>query len=225
MRIFLILLLISSFVWANNSTNNIATFSGRVSRLNNEAGLLRLRIDFENAKYLKQKDRVEFWNETYPDKKCIGYLEGRTPRYLLLKVPKYNTCVTRVHLTVGTYLHLYSDDLLKSLEMGQDLVSILLKKRLALNARVTRFKKEVDGYIEKMDALNSRYETLRQKLEQEWKEELSALEQDKVNTFSDFKKAQNRLNEVDFKLQQYKIEDDNMKVDRWSLDPKLYYKK
>jgi len=207
------------------SNENTAVFSGRISRLNRVAKLVRVKIDFKNAKFLKKKDRIEFWNETYPEKKCMSYLEGSTSEYLLLRVPEYNICIRSVHVSTGTYLHLYSPDLDNSLGIAKDLVSILLKKRLALNSRLTNFRKMVDGYVEKMDVVNKRYEILRQKMEIEWQQELSALEEDKTKNYLNFKHTQSRLNELDYKLQKYRVQDQNLQEDRWSLDPKLYYKK
>lgn len=204
---------------------SIATFAGRVSRINRGAELIRLKIDFSNAKYLKAGDKVEFWNESHPTKRCLSYVEGRSSEYLLMKVPMYADCVSKAHVTVGSYLHLYSKDLENSLTIGKDLVDILLKKRLALRARMERHQREVDGYVEKMDALNKRYEVLRQKLELEWQSELTALEEDKTQSYMSYKHSQARLNELEHKLQRYRVEDENLVEDRWSLDPKLYFKK
>lgn len=200
-------------------------FSGRISRLNRVAKMARIKIDFNNAKYLRSKDRIEFWNETYPEKRCIAYVEGRTNEYILVKVPMYDLCIIKVHVAVGSYIHMYSPDLESSLKIGKDLVGILLKKKLALGARLSRYKKEVDGFVEKMDAVNKRYEVLRQKLEIEWQKELSSLEDDKTKHYMGYKHTQSRLNELEHKLQKYKVHDQNLSEDRWSLDPKLYFRK
>lgn len=202
-----------------------AHFSGRISKLNSTAKLMRLRVDFENAKFLNSNDRIEFWNDTYPDRKCSAYLLKKANNYFLLKVPNYIDCLDKVRITVGTYLHLYSPDLEENLKTAKDLFVILNKKKLALQARMRRFDKEVSSYMEKMDAVNKRYEILRQKMEIEWKKELSALEEDKTESYMNYKNTMLRLNELDHKIQKYRVEDQNLVKDRWSLDPKLYYKK
>ena len=202
-----------------------ATFSARVARINSGAELVRLKIDFNNAKYLRDGDKLEFWNASHPGKRCLSYVKGRSSEYLLVKVPMYKDCVSKAHLTVGSYLHLYSRDLENNLQVGKDLVDVLLKKRLALRARLSRHQKEMDAYLEKMDTLNKRYEVLRQKLELEWQSELTALEDDKTKSYMEYKHSQARLNELEHKLQKYRVEDQNLVEDRWSLDPKLYFKK
>ena len=66
-----------------------ATFSARVARINSGAELVRLKIDFANGKYLRDGDKVEFWNASHPGKRCLSYVKGRSSEYLLVKVPMY----------------------------------------------------------------------------------------------------------------------------------------
>lgn len=200
-------------------------FGGRISRLNGAAKLARIRTDFANIKFFNKRDRLEFWNESYPDQRCISYIEGRTNDYLLIRVPEFQKCVRRVHFTVGSYIKLESKDLEKSVSLAKELINILLKKRLAMKAKKDRHQKDLDGYVEKVAAVNDRYEVLRQKLEIEWQKELALVAEDKAKTFTEFKDAEARMNEIDTKLEAYRIEDHNLKLDRWSLDPALYIKK
>jgi hypothetical protein len=200
-------------------------FSGRISRLNSSAKLARIRTDFTNIKFLNRQDRVEFWNESYPDRRCVALVEGRTNDYLLLRIPQFDTCIRQVHFTTGTYLHFDSPDLEQTVKVAKELVEILLKKRLAMNSKKSRYQKDLDGFVEKVDATNKRYEILRQKLEIEWQKELAALEEDKSRSFTEFKNAEARVNEIDTKIETYRIDDHNLKLDRWSLDPALYIRK
>jgi hypothetical protein len=200
-------------------------FSGRISRLNSVAKLARIRTDFANIKFLNRKDRIEFWNETYPNQRCIALVEGRTNDYFLLRIPQYETCVRKVHFTTGTYLHFESPDLIQTTKIVRELVEILLKKRLAMNAKKQRHQRELDSFVEKVDVVNKRYEILRQKLEIEWQKELASVEEDKSRSFTEFKNSEARVNEIDTKLETYRVEDNNLKLDRWSLDPALYIRK
>lgn len=200
-------------------------FSGRISRLNSSAKLMRIRTDFANIKFLNRQDRVEFWNESYPDQRCMSYVEGRSNDYLLLKIPQFENCIRRVHFTAGSYLHFQSSELKETVKVVKELVEILLKKRIAMQAKKERHHKELTGHVEKVDGVNKRFEILRQKLEIEWQKELSLLEEDKARSFTEYKNAEARLNEIDTKLEAYRIEDHNLKLDRWSLDPALYIKK
>lgn len=204
---------------------NSRFFSGRVSRTNTVAKLIRVRTDFANIKFLNRGDRIEFWNDNYTAFRCRGFVEGRTNDYLLLKLPDMDGCLRSVHFTTGSYLHFESADLNKSVDLAKDVVTILQKKRLAMQAKKNRHQRDLDGHVDRVDTVNKRYEILRQKLEIEWQKELAALEEDKARTYAEFKNSEARLNEIDTKLEAYRIEDHNLKLDRWSLDPALYIRK
>ena len=225
--LILILSLYSSLSFANLYKLNEETvvFPGRVSKVNKVARLARIKVTFENAKFITKNNRIEIWNESVPNKKCIGYVEGRSSDYILVRIPQFKKCLRTVYFTVGSYIHMYSADLENNLVTAKELVRILHRKRTALDARKIRHKKAVDSYIEKVDVTNKRYEVLRQKLELEWQKELANLEEDKTRSYQNYKQTQAKLHELEFKLQQYRVRDQNMIEDRWSLDPKLYYKK
>lgn len=207
------------------SDRELGEFSGRVSRINDQAQLMRVRIDFSNMKYLNKEDAVEFWTQMNTKNRCKGIIKGKTNDYLLLRIPFFNRCVKSVYLTVGAYLHFYSDDLLKNIEMGKEAFDLMLKRHTALSARKNRFERELQTYPEKVDAVNKRYQTLREKLEKEWRESLMDLENDKSVTLREFKNLEIQLGELDYKLEKYRVRDENLKLDRWSLDHRLYYKK
>jgi hypothetical protein len=225
--IFMIFHTVLSWSQSEESTKdeNGSHFTGRISRMNAKAKLARIRTDFKNIKFLNRKDRIEFWNETYPGQRCPALVEGRTNDYILLKIPQYEMCITKVHFTTGSYMHFDSADLRETVKIAKELVEILLKKRLAMQAKKDRLQKDLSGHVEKVDAVNKRYEVLRQKLEIEWQKELSALEEDKAVSFTEFKNAEARVNEIDTKLEAYRVDDHNLKLDRWSLDPALYIRK
>lgn len=202
-----------------------AFFSGRIAKMNEPSGLVRVKVQFENFKFLNKKDRVEFWAESDPTRRCLSYIEARSSQYMLIKIPEYGLCVKSVFFTTGSHLMFYSPDLERNLMVARELVDILLKKRLALDARKGKLQRDLDIYTNKQEAINKRFEILRQKLELEWFRELSALDADKAKTFTDFKNTEARLDEIDHKLQIYKVKEDNFRKDRWSLDEHLYIKK
>lgn len=225
--IFTLLLSILSVdsIAAVNNELYPTVFSGRISKLNSVAKLLRFKISFENAKFLSKNDRIEIWNPSFPEKKCLGYLEGRSSQYLLIRVPKYTKCKSSVYFTTGSYMQMYSPDLETNLKTAKELVEILHKKHTAISARKLRYEKTLETFIEKIDVTNKRYELLRQKLELEWQKELANLEEDKTKSYALLKEAEANLNDIEFKLQQYRVRDENVVEDRWSLDPNLYIKK
>lgn len=200
-------------------------FSGWVSKLNAGAQLIRFKVVFDNIKYLNKGDSLIFWNESRTKQKCQGYVIAKSVKYILVKVKEYSVCAKQVHLNIGSYTQFFSQDLVNNLRMGRELVKILLKKHTALAGKLGRHKKNLDSYMDKMSAVNSRYQVLRAKLEKEWRDEIAALEEDRLSLVTEFERTKTRLDEVDYKLEKYRISDDNFTLDRWSLDPKEFTKR
>jgi hypothetical protein len=214
-------LLLSGISWATSP----ALFSGRLSRLNEEASLMRFKVDFNNQKFLNKRDKVQFWLESKPSIQCKGFIVGKSNDYLLVKVPSYNFCQKYLGISLGGHVLFSSVDLGRNIETAQELMDVLIRKSLALTGRLKRHEKELHAHVEKVNAVNERYRVLRERLEHEWRKEISKLEDDNATIKLNYRNLQSRLDEVDFKMQQYRIEDENLVEDRWSLDPRLYYKK
>lgn len=200
-------------------------FNGRVSKINTQVGLLWIKVDFPNRKYLNRKDRIELFNEGGSQLKCKGYIVGKTTKYLMIKIPEFEYCKRTIYLTPGIYLSFYSADLQNNLKMGHELVKILLKKRLAIQGKLSRHQTELEKHIEKVDVVNKRYNILKEKLESEWRDEIAALEEDNANILKKYYDLKIQMNEIDNKMEKYKIHDKNFVLDRWALDSKLYFEK
>lgn len=216
-------LLLSATVFAVEDKQGL--FSGRISRINPEGALLRMKIDFVNMKYINKKDKIEFWDQRNDRYRCKGIVVGKSNDYVLMKVPDMGLCQQRIGLAPGSYLYMYSQDLINNIKMGGELIDVLLKKRLALQGKLGFYKKELDINIEKVNAVNLRYKTLRDKLELEWRNELQNLDEDNANSLQNYKQLEIQVADVDKKLEVYRIGNENLTVDRWALDPRLYYKK
>lgn len=197
-------------------------FAGRVSHIEPKARLVRFKMDFDNIKYVNRLDEVQLWGLHREDSKCRAIVMARTSDYLLVRIPKFDECNRHSTFATGRYYNFFSQDLVNNVAMGNELIEILAKKRLALLSKVNRNKQDLVTYTQRVETLNSRYDVLRQKLEKEWRDELRRLEEDQQQLVRNTEGLQSRLNEVDFKLQQYRIESKNLKEDRWSLDPKNY---
>ncbi|MCK5074097.1 MAG: hypothetical protein KAQ98_11775 [Bacteriovoracaceae bacterium] len=207
------------------AVDSIGVFSGRLVKINTSARLIRLKVDFSNIKYLNKGDKLEFWNEKDQKKSCRAFLMAKSNEYLLVRITDFSDCIKKIFLVAGGYVQIYSPDLVNNIKMGKELFKILEKKRLAVGGRLSRAKKELSRHIAKVEAVNDRYAILREKLESEWQEEITLLEEDRLNFFKQYSQLQLSLLEIERKTERYRIDDDNLKEDRWSLDSKLYFKK
>ena len=202
-----------------------ASFGGRVDKVDVKNSLIRFKFGFENRKYITKNDRVEFFNKENSPVYCGGTVIAKTEDIFLVRVSDMSRCMAMANITPGAYLRFYSRDMETNLKLGRELVQILLKKKVAVAGMLIRAQKELDVNMEKVNAINSRYDVLRKKLELEWQEQLGVLEEDRLASLEKHRKMQRKLDEVNLKLEQYKIDEDNFFLHTWSLNPKLYYKK
>lgn len=200
-------------------------FSGRISKINRDISVVRVKVDFDNVKYVNVKDKVEFWDEKNTVLKCKSYVLGRTADYILLKLSDFKFCERSIYLTTGAYFKFFSEDLQNNVSMGKEVVTILLKKRMAVQGQMEVKNKELTSHMDRVNAINARYQTLRDKLDQEWQREVHGLDEDRTFTLRSYKDLERRRDEIDQKLEQYKLKDENLTLDRWSLDSSLYFKK
>ena len=200
-------------------------FSGRISKINREISVVRIKVDFDNIKYINVKDKLEFWDEKNSTLKCKSYVIGRTSDYILLKLPDMKYCEQNLYFTTGAYFKFFSEDLKNNVSMGREVVGILIKKRMAVQGQMDVRNIEIQGHMDRVGSLNARYQSLREKLEQEWQKELHALDEDRTYSLRSYKDLERRRDEIDQKLEQYKLKDENLTLDRWSLDSNLYFKK
>lgn len=200
-------------------------FSGRISKINKEISVVRIKVDFDNIKYVNVKDKIEFWDERNSTLKCKSYVIGRTSDYILLKLTDIKFCEKNLYFSTGAYYKFFSEDLLNNIKMGREVVGILIKKRMAVQGQMEMRNKEIQAHMDRVGAINARYQTLREKLEQEWQKELHALDEDRTYSLRSYKDLERRRDEIDQKLEQYKLKDENLTLDRWSLDTNLYFKK
>lgn len=227
MKSLLLTLIFLSFtsIAHGNQLSEEGFFSGRISKINRAISVVRIKVDFDNIKYVNVKDKIEFWDEKNNTLKCKSYVIGRTADYLLLKVTEMKYCEKKLYFTTGAYFKFYSEDLLNNVKMGREVVGILIKKRMGVQGQMDMRNKEILGHMDRINAINARYQTLREKLEQEWQKEVHALDEDKTYSLRSYKDLERRRDEIDQKLEQYKLKDENLTLDRWSLDSNLYFKK
>ncbi len=201
-----------------------AAFEGRVSRLNESASLMKIAHKADEIKFLKEKDILEFWNESYPSKKCQAKLSGRGNDYLLFEIPNYKKCVKNVYLTTGSVLKFGGEIIEERQAQAQKVTDLLLKKRLALSSLLER-KKRYGSYDQKVDALNKLYRAKIEKVEADWAKELENIK----STYGLGEKRKSQLEaeleQVDFELERYRLPTKPETKDRWALDKTIYTQK
>lgn len=226
---FLRLLFLLIFCFASiTSAKDLSQFNGRIQAADFETGFVKVRLEFSNSRFLRKGNYIYLWapDVNYTDtNSCAGSIIGKSPNYLLLRLKEIKKCKMLINFTPGQSISLKSEDLSQNIIVAKELKTILNKKRLALTSRVQTLKDLIDSHPERLNAINKKYESLIDQLNLEWKKSIQKIEQENIYNLQEFKNFAMRLDEVDFKLEKYRIEDDNFYTDRWSLDPSLYQKK
>lgn len=197
------------------------TFTGRISRLNPEASLMRVRLDFVNAKFLRTNDGIEFWNEGMPMIRCQAAIVGKSGEYFLLRVYEWKLCIGKVGFSVGSHVYFESKDLEKTLITAREMVKVLLQKRMLLQGQTTNKDNDVNDQSSQLSNINARYEAMIERIKKEWNDAIKGLSAAKSANEIELNSLKAQLDEIDFQLERYRIEDANIKKDRWAIDPTI----
>lgn len=224
-----LLLIFCLFIFSNLiKAKDLAMFSGRILSSDFKSGFVKVKIDFSNSRFLQKGNKVVIWPpdvEFKDHNSCSGLIVGKSPKYVLLRFNEIEVCKKIINFTGGQTISLKSEELKENILTAEEMNKILSKKRLALASKVKTLKDLLDTHPEKINSINSKYDTLIKKLNYEWKMALENAQEENIYNIQEYKNYASRLDEVDFKMEQYHIENDNFFTDRWSLDPSLYYKK
>lgn len=195
------------------------TFPGRISRLNPQSSLMRVRLDFSNAKFLRTNDGLEFWNEGMPKVRCQGSIVGKSGEYFLVKVLEWKLCITKVGFSVGSFVLFESKDLEKTLGTAREMVNILIQKRMILQSLTSTKENDVNDQSSQLENINTKYEAMIERIKNEWNEAIKGLTSEKFANQLELNSLKAQLDEIDFQLERYRIEDANFIKDRWAIDP------
>tara|TARA_B100000925_G_scaffold291844_2_gene281861 strand:+ start:155 stop:856 length:702 start_codon:yes stop_codon:yes gene_type:complete len=197
---------------------DLSKFKARLYSVKKEVHLLKFRVNFPNARFLTPGTSVKFRTNIGLNYYCDGVVLSKSVNHFLLKVPHIENCSRYQNLSLGINADFISTDLEKNIISAQELINVLNKKRLAIFGKLKRVKKRLTTFVERESAVNFRYDTLSSKLEAERQEALLALESEKIMDTQNFKNFSSKLDEIDFKLEKYRIHDTNDVDERWSLD-------
>jgi hypothetical protein len=180
---------------------------------------MRLRLEFSNSKFLKRDDDLEFWNEGRPDVRCQAVIRGRSNEYVLTEVREWGNCIRKVGITTGSFLFFESKELVKTLGSAKEMMSILLKKRAILEGYRDRNKTANYENNLRTDNINAIYQERMERLKSEWQEALHGVTELKNNNDRDMLSITNQVKALDFEIDRYRVEDENVVKDYWSLTP------
>ncbi len=199
-------------------SKSLSNFNARLFSNSEKTGLLKFRTDFSNQRFITPGIKVKFRTNKNLDYYCEAVVLSKTARHFLLRLTHKKKCYKYQNMSNGVEGEFVSVDFERNIETTNELVRILNKKRMAIYGKLKVTKKRLDSFLERTNSVNARYDTLRDKLEVERQEALNYLESERLLDVQNYKNYTARLDEIDFKLERYKVEDSNSVDQRWSLD-------
>jgi transcription initiation factor IIF auxiliary subunit len=124
-----------------------------------------------------------------------------------------------VGTTTGSFLFFESKELLKTLSAARELMAVLLKKRAILAGYKDRNNSANYENNLRMDNINAIYQERMERLKSEWQEALKGVTDLKNNNDRDMLSIDNQIKALDFEIERYRVEDENVIKDHWSLNP------
>ncbi|MCB9094412.1 MAG: hypothetical protein H6621_05015 [Halobacteriovoraceae bacterium] len=212
---FLVLFILSFNLHAANLTKE---FLGKVIEQDKNSRMLKVKFKDTNIKFFKKEDEVFLYNEFNKDYQCRGIVRAGNYAYLFVEIKEYANCSKRINLSADSYVMVSSKDLEVNLDMAEEVVDILLKKRMILKGKVNRLKNEIETKDEREKLLNEQYEIKMSSLKIEWDEAIKALRDGEYQARKEINDANLDLIEIDKKLKLYNIDDPQHKRHEWSLD-------
>ena len=201
---------------------NYAKFLARVSDKNRSTNILKLKYENGNLKFLKIGDSVNFRVKGQGYRECEGHIRDVEPPYLTMFVDDIEDCWKKnSYFRRGTILVFDSKLLSKRVYEGSVFRKILLRKR--------------EDYLRQLEGVNNflwSYDQEKIKVAAKYDERINALEQKKRKGLEGMinKKNENiyiqsslmkKLNEIDSRLEKYRVERKELFFDRWSQDRDL----
>ncbi len=217
MSLYTLLIGILSFQVIAQTKKDDVSFVTKVKDANKKTKVLLLDSKNQNIKFFKRNDEVYFYNELNPSFKCRGIVMKGTYSQLTLKVDEYGKCSKYVGMVKGSYLKVQSRDLGINLKMAEEVVDILLKKRMILKSKIYRLENQIRTQDQRKQILNSEYEAKMASLKLEWKDAIDKLGLDDQDAEKEINLSKMKLQDIDSKLKLYNVQDQKIERSKWSL--------
>ncbi len=214
---YALLVIALSFQLFSQTRRDDLSFMTKVRDVDSKSKSMLLESKNSNIKFFKRNDEVFFFNELNPSFKCRGIVQKGTFRQLKIRVPDFSKCSKYVGMVKGSYLKINSKDLAINLTMAEEVVDILLKKRMILKNKIYRLQNRMKNQGQRKEILDTEYESKMNALKIEWKDAIEKLGLDDKDAEKEINLSKMKLQDIDSKLKLYNIQDQKIQNSKWSL--------
>jgi hypothetical protein len=199
-------------------------FSGRVTDRDETASIVKVSSEDRNIKFFRASDKVQFrvQNSSKEQDYCEGYVRSIEEKYFVMFVKDLNPCFPGDnYFRRGMALVFKSDKLATRVREASVYRSSLIKKKKDYIGQLNTINQNVFSYEERKVQIASEFDRRISELEAQKIRDLDKLLTEKNDEVRLQRELAYRLDSLDKELNFYRIDKDELLVDRWHLDHDL----
>lgn len=200
-----------------------SVFSARVTDRDKSANIIKVTSENRNIKFFRAGDEIKFNIASMKDReKCVAHVRSVEPKYFVAYVKDMIPCWGKTeYFRRGTVL------VIKSFRLAERVREASIYRRVLLN-RKNSFFKQLNGvnhfvwsYNQQKIKVAAQYDKQIMMLRKKKQNALEELQLNKKDQVYLQKELIFRLDSIDKDLEFYRIESDELAIDRWHMDHDL----
>ncbi len=202
-----------------------SNFSGRITDRDKTASIVKVSSENRNVKFFRAGDLVQFKVQSTKDTEyCQGFVRSIEDHYFVMYVKDLFPCYSKDdYFRRGTALVMHSDKLAQRVREASVYRASLLGKKKDFMVQLNGINGDVWNFEEQKIQVASDFD---RKIAEIEKEKIKALDE-LLSRRNDQIKLQRelayRLDTIDKELSFYRVEKEELLIDRWHLDHDLGY--
>lgn len=202
-----------------------AHFSGRVTDRDKTANVVKISSENRNVKFFRAGDLIEFKIQSMKEKEyCQGFVRSIEDHYFVMYVKDLFPCYSNDdYFRRGTVLLMHSDKLGQRVREASVYRASLLNKKKDFMGQLNGINTDIWNFEEQKIQVASDFDRRIAEIE---KEKIKALDE-LLSRRNDQVKLQRelayRLDNIDKELGFYRVEKEELLIDRWHMDQDLGY--
>ena len=197
-------------------------FTGRVTDRDKSSNILKVSSEDKNIKFFRAGDSVNFTVASKDTDYCQGYVRNVEEKFFVIFVKDLFSCWGNGdYFRRGTLLHFNSKQLLSRVKEASKYRIVLLKRKKDFFRQLNDVNHFIWSYDQQKVLTASDYDLKIVEIEKGKQKALEMLLAKKQDQIRLQKELIRRLSELDQELGHYRVERDDLLVDRWHLDHDL----
>ena len=198
-------------------------FEGRVSDRDQASSILKVQSENENIKFFKAGDKVHFKVQQNPNKDfCQGHIRAVGPEFFTMYVKNLYPCWNEgEYFRRGMILNFETSRLAERVQNASEYRLILLKRREDYFKQLNKVNHFIWSYKQQKVQLAAQYDKKIEELKKKKRRALEGLLSKKNDVASTQRELISQLDNLDEKLEFYRIENHSEEKNRWTKDHDL----